>query len=127
VAVRVLWSDLTTEAQQIRAINLGNYERSTGKAYCTLATAFGWYSAVKSWLFRVVPWHVFLLVPFAVWVIGKRPLLWAVLAIGGYEFAVASLADACETYRHLLLFHVAYDLLIFMLISEIQSKRTSSV
>jgi len=118
---------LATEATQIRAVNLGNYERSTGKPYCALSTSFGWYSGAKSWLFRVVPWHLFLLVPLAVWVVGNRPLLWAVLAIGGYEFAVASLADACETYRHLLLFHIAYDLLIFMAISEIQSKRTSSV
>lgn len=127
VAVKVLWSDLATEATQIRAVNLGNYERSTGKPYCSLSTSFGWYSGVKSWLFRVAPWHLFLLLPLAIWRIGNKPLLWAVLAIGGYEFAVASLADACETYRHLLLFHVAYDLLIFMAISEIQSKRTSSV
>lgn len=127
VAAKIMWADLSTEAPQIRAVNLGNYERSTGKAYCTLSTGFGWYSAAKSWLFRAMPWHLFLLVPLAIWVIGNRPLLLAVLAIGGYEFAIASLADACETYRHLLLFHVAYDLLIFMAISEIQSKRTSSV
>ncbi len=125
VAAKVMWSDLTIEAPQIRAVNLGNYERSTGKAFCSLSTAFGWYSALKSWLFRIAPWHLFLLVPAAAWVIGRRPLLYAVLAIGGYEFAAASLADACETYRHLLLFHLAYDLLLFMAISEMQSKRAS--
>jgi hypothetical protein len=57
-------------------------------------------------------------------------LLWAILAIGGYEFSVASLADACETYRHLLLFHVAYDLLIWLAVSslaEIRSKQATSV
>ncbi len=132
VAFQVLWTDLATEAQQIRAINLGNYERSTGKQYCTRSTSFGWYSAAKSWLFRVAPWHVFLLVPFAVFIVWReasmRWILVGVLTVGAYEFGVASLADACETYRHLLLFHVAYDLLIFLAIHgwiETQSKRRS--
>lgn len=127
VTAQVMWADLSNEAPQIRAVNLGNYERSMGKLYCSLSTGFGWYSAFKSWLFRIAPWHLFLLVPAAAWVIGRRPLLFAVLAIGGYEFAVATLADACETYRHLLLFHLAYDLLLFMAIAEIQSKRASSL
>jgi len=130
VAAQVLWTDLSTEAPQIRAINLGNYERNTGKAYCTLSTTFGWYSAAKSWLFRVAPWHVFLLLALALWKVGKQPLTWAVVAMGSYEFAIASLADACETYRHLLLFHVAYDLLIWLSLISIfdtQSKRVSSV
>jgi hypothetical protein len=118
ITARVLWNDLSTEAPQIRAINLGNYERSTGKRYCTLSTTFGWYSAAKSWLFTNAPWHIFLLVPLAIWRIGNRPLMYAVLAIGGYEFAVASLADACETYRHLLLFHLAYDLLLWLAIMK---------
>ncbi len=130
ILVRVLWSDLSLEAPQIRAVNLGNYERWTGKRYCTLSTTFGWYSAMKSWLFEYAPWHLFLLVPLAAWRIGNRPLLWAVLAVGGYEFAVASLADACETYRHLLLFHLAYDLLLWLAVSahfETQSKQPSSL
>jgi hypothetical protein len=59
-----------------------------------------------------------------------RWILVGVLTVGAYEFGVASLADACETYRHLLLFHVAYDLLIFLAIYsliETQSKRHSSL
>ena len=122
VALGVLWSDLANEAPQIRAVNLGNYERSTGKHYCTLSTTFGWYSAAKSWLFTHAPWHVFVLFPLAIWCIGNRPILWAVLAIAGYEFAVASLADACETYRHLLLFHLAYDLLLWLAIMDYWNK-----
>jgi hypothetical protein len=118
ITAKVLWNDLATEAPQIRAINLGNYERSTGKRYCTLSTTFGWYSSAKSWLFQAAPWHIFLLFPLAIWRIGNRPLLYAILAIGGYEFAVASLADACETHRHLLLFHLAYDLLIWLAIMK---------
>jgi hypothetical protein len=123
---KVLWSDLATEAPQIRAVNLGNYERSTGKRYCTLSTAFGWYSQLKAWLFAKAPWHIFLIIGVAVWRIGNRPILWAVLAVIGYEFAVASLADACETYRHLLLFHLGTDLLLWLTL-ETQSKQGSSL
>ena len=123
VTARVLWGDLKDEAPQIRAINLGNYERSTGKRYCTLSTSFGWYSEAKAWLYRHAPWHVFLLVPLAAWVIGRKPILYAVLAAGGYEFAVASLADACETYRHLLVFHLSYDVLIVLAIMEYWEQR----
>ena len=83
---------------------------------------------------RVAAWHVFLLVPFAVFIVwGEASMRWilvGVMTVGAYEFGVASLADACETYRHLLLFHVTYDLLIFLAIHawiETQSKRRSSL
>ena len=124
IAAHVLYSDLANEASQIRAVNLGNYERSSGVRYCTLSTSFGWWSAAKSWLFRVAPWHVFLLVPFAFLVAWREPALrWpliGVMGVGGYEFAIASLADACETYRHLLLFHVCFDLLLFLAFTQLQ-------
>lgn len=127
VVAEVMWKDLTTEAPQIRAVNLGNYERSTGMRYCTLSKAFGWYSELKSWLFRVAPWHVFVLVLVALWRCWRQPVFWGVLAIGGYTFGVATLADACETYRHLLLFHLACDLLIWLAVAETQSKQASSL
>lgn len=126
ILARVLWSDLSKEASQIRAINLGNYERSTGVRYCTLSTTFGWYSAAKSWLFDHVPWFVFFVVPFCMWRTWRQPLAWALLATLGYEFAIASLADACETYRHLLLFHLAMDLLIWLALAT-ESKQTQSL
>ncbi len=125
IAAKVLYSDLVNEAPQIRAVNLGNYERSTGFRYCTLSKSFGWWSGLKSWLFRVAPWHVFIVLPIASLLAWRQPALrWpllGVIGVGGYEFAVASLADACETYRHLLLFHVCYDLLL--LFAVIESKR----
>jgi len=125
IAAKVLYADLASEAPQIRAVNLGNYERSTGVRYCTLSTSFGWWSGAKSWLFRVAPWHVFVLLPIAFALVWRQPALrWPLLGavcVGGYEFAVASLADACETYRHLLLFHVCYDFVL--LFAFTQSKR----
>lgn len=126
VALRVMWSDLANEAKQIRAENLGNYERSTGKAPGTKSVAFGWYSNGKSWLFGVAPWHVLVIVGAALWWLPKRGVVLGVLAMAGWEFAVATLADACETYRHLLLFHLAMDWLVLLLVAqwfEMQSKR----
>jgi hypothetical protein len=115
VALSVLWDDLRNEAKQIRAENLGNYERSTGKRYCTVSESFGWWSGAKRWLLERAPWHVFILWPGLAWMIWRhgrwRWLLAGILLTGMYTFAVASLADALETYRHLLLFHVAYDAL----------------
>ncbi|WP_051669819.1 hypothetical protein [Bryobacter aggregatus] len=133
-AVKILYADLATEAPQIRAQNLGNYEPSTGKAYGSRSKSFGWYSEAKSWFFTAAPWHLFLLVPTAAWLVWRvAALRWplaGVLLVGSYEFAVASLADACETYRHLLLFHVSYDLLLFLALTAwlvTQSKRPSSL
>ncbi len=124
VAASVMWDDLRQEAKQIRAENLGNYERATGKRYCTLSLSFGWWSAGKSWLFAVARWHVFLFVPLAAAILWRekklRWLMAGLLAVGGYEFAVATLADALETYRHLLLFHLAYDwLAVLALITQL--------
>jgi hypothetical protein len=123
VALEVMWRDLREEAKQIRAVNLGNYERATGKRYCTLSTAFGWYSAAKSWLFEVAPWHVLLLYGLALWRLPRTPVSYGVMGLGVYVFGIATLADACETYRHLLLFHVANDVLAYLLLLETQSKR----
>lgn len=112
-AIAVMWQDLRIEAKQIRAENLGNYERSTGKRYCTLAYSYSLWSDAKSMLFSAFPAHVFLIAALGAWVAYRnsllRPIALAVLGMGAMEFGIASLADALETYRHLLLFHFAYD------------------
>lgn len=127
IALRVLWTDLENEASQIRAENLGNYERSTGVRYCTLSNSFGWYSKTKSWLFAHAPWHVLFLIPFAAWRIGARPIVLALFGLGTYEFLIASLADACETYRHLLVFHLSYDLMLCVAISKSLDQRAEQI
>ncbi len=113
IALSVMWSDLSTEAKQIRAENLGNYERSTGQRYCTLSHSYSLWSDAKSALFRAFPAHVFLLAALGGWVAYRssllRPIALALLGMGAVEFGIATLADALETYRHLLLFHFAYD------------------
>jgi hypothetical protein len=113
VALSVMWNDLAVEAKQIRAENLGNYERGAGKRYCTLSHSYSLWSDAKSALFRAFPAHVFLLAALGGWVAYRssqlRPIALALLGMGAVEFGIASLADALETYRHLLLFHFAYD------------------
>jgi hypothetical protein len=118
MALSVMWRDLSAEAKQIRAENLGNYERSTGKRYCTLSYSYSLWSDAKSALFRAFPAHVFLIVALGAWVAYRnallRPIALALLGLGAVEFGIATLADALETYRHLLLFHFAYDWIVLV-------------
>jgi hypothetical protein len=113
VAWAVMAEDLAGEAKQIRAENLGNYERSTGKRYCTLSHSYSLWSDSKSWLLGQFPAHVWLVWALGGWAAYRnaklRPMAFGVMGMGVLEFGIATLADALETYRHLLLFHFAYD------------------
>jgi hypothetical protein len=128
VALKFLWSDLRDEANEIRAENLGNYEYGIGKRPGEQSTLFGWVSAFKSALFRWTPWHVLVLIPMLGFAACRAPFsrwcVFAVLFTAAYELAIASLADACETNRHLLLFHLAYDLLIVLAVAPIAKRDT---
>jgi hypothetical protein len=64
-----------------------------------------------------------LLPPIALWLAIRdasplrRAIAWTILAVSLVawgEFGIASLADACETPRHLLMFHVFTDVSIFL-------------
>lgn len=117
-ALSVMWQDLRTEAKQIRAENLGNYERGTGYRYCTLSYSYSLWSDAKSALFRIFPAHALLVFALALWLAYRNPLLrplaLALCGLGLVEFGIATLADALETYRHLLLFHFAYDWIVLL-------------
>ena len=108
---------------------LGNYERAYGFPPGAQTTSFGWWSALRSALFRVAPWHI---VAWYAGILGigirlairpatvpARISLFAILlaAMGLVELAVSSLADAGETERHLLLFHVITDFTIMLAIA----------
>jgi hypothetical protein len=127
-ALAIVYRVLKERASRRRPA-LGNYERAYGFPPGTQTTSFGWWSALRSALFRVAPWHI------AVWYAGIlgigirlaiRPItvparisLFAILlaAMGLVELAVSSLADAGETERHLLLFHVITDFTIMLAIA----------
>jgi hypothetical protein len=118
VALAVMARDLRQEAPQIRAENLGNYEISAGKRYCTLSHGFSLWSDAKAKLFRLAPWHAVFFWGFGLWFGLRQPNLRffsiGVALLGSIEFGLATLADAIETHRHLLFFHIATDWLVLI-------------
>jgi hypothetical protein len=118
---------LYDEAWRRRPVELSNFQPQAGMPPCALTARFGSWSALvapisRDWPMSVVLWYV--MVP----VFGWRPALSeqsglrravvrvALLAIslGLGEFLIASLSDARETDRHLLLFHLFTDSSIFL-------------
>jgi hypothetical protein len=110
--LRSLRHDLEEETWQRRPVNLSNFRRSEGREAGAKTKAFGWWSAVRTWLFQLWPWHIVLwygaALALSIW--RRNWILPAVLLAAGLEFAAASLTDAAETYRHLLLFQLYSDL-----------------
>jgi hypothetical protein len=126
-ALAKLDSDLRNEAPRRRVVYLSNYRRECGKPPGARDPQLGSWSALRALLFRLWPPHIIawlalaccaapllarrLSLPFG------KALAWAIsitalLAIA--EFFSVSLADAIETDRHLMLFHVFTDLTIFL-------------
>jgi uncharacterized membrane protein YgdD (TMEM256/DUF423 family) len=126
-ALAILRSDLEDQAWQRRALGLSNFQKQAGRSQGAVATSLSSWSALRAWMSRIWPAHIFvwlvLLLPSALlcaihgaspW---RRALAWTILAlclVALGEFGIASLADAIETPRHLLLFHVFSDASIFL-------------
>jgi len=121
----ILWSDLRAEAWMRRAF--GNFPKSYGRPPGSQSDRLGSWSSIRSWLFIKCPAHMLawyalaLLAPPLLAMREKsrrqRSLLWTIAAVsvlGALEFGVSSLADGCETFRHLLMFHVFTDAAIFL-------------
>jgi hypothetical protein len=125
-ALAILRADLAGQAWQRRVPGLANQARAPGRADGAVAVSLGSWSALRTWAARkwpalILAWLV--LSPAAAFWFGfrdtpvRRALSWAMpvvslMALG--EFAIASLADAVETPRHLLMFHVYCDVSIFL-------------
>ena len=122
-----LWSDLYVEARQRRQDNLSNFRREDGQPAGAKTYRFALWSSLRSWLFEHWPPHILLWYLFAF--VGlpylairdtsryRRAIAWTIVAISfmaAAEFGMASLADACETHRHLLLFQVFTDAAFFL-------------
>jgi hypothetical protein len=134
-AVWKLKSDLWNEAWQRRPVNLSNYRRTDGQPAGARTQRFGSWSAHRTWLFHWWPGHI--VVWFACMLVlapflatreqspFRQSLLWMLLALtllAVGEFCFASLTDACETYRHLLMFHLFTDLTFFVVLVFAASK-----
>lgn len=119
--LHMLTGDLHLEAFQIRPPALGNFRSEDGFPPGALAHHFNLWSRLRTELYIRWWWHM------AVWYVlflglGIRlarrsrtsgvAVGVALMAIA--EFAVASLADGAETYRHLLLFHLLTDVTILI-------------
>ena len=131
VVLRLLQFDLRYWAKEMRSVSFGNYPRSAGKPPKSLTSAFGWWSAIRSSLFKYFEYHLPLwyLIVFVLgaWLLISRQSmlagLWLVAAgMGAMEFVITSLADAGETARHLLMFHYLTDMtvVLFALVIERQ-------
>jgi hypothetical protein len=119
---QILWRDLTVEAGHRRPFNLSNFQGQP-----KLTTRFGLWSSIRDWMFLKWPWHAVLwyLAVFTGVVVSlfrdrsplRRAILWAILCaalMGLGEFCIASLTDAVETHRHLLLFHLFTDVTLIL-------------
>lgn len=123
----ILRAGLEQEAWQRRVPGLANFARSSGHPEGATATSLGSWSALRTWASRVWPWQIVIwlgMLPLAaLWFALHgaarflRALAWTILSIAVLawgEFAMACLADTLETPRHLTMFQVFTDLVIFM-------------
>lgn len=121
-AFAILRDDLNNHAFRIRPHNLSNFQRKDAHPAGARTDSFAAWSNLRSLLFQRWPGHI--LVWYAGMIIaavqvcrrGKSliqvrlsQICLALMAMAMLAFCVASLADAAETYRHLLLFHAMTD------------------
>ena len=126
VLFHLLGRVLKDEVHDIRPGNMGNYERQDGFPPNTLAHRFDGWSSLRSRLLDTFPAH--LVAFYALMAMGSLlclfranwsarwplyPLVLVLTASGVVEFLFPILLDGTETSRHLFLFHVITELLIF--------------
>ncbi|MGE5646025.1 MAG: hypothetical protein ACM336_09565 [Acidobacteriota bacterium] len=137
--LRIMDADLREFAPYLRG-NFANLRRQDATRPVELTRRFASWSDLKSR--ALFAWHG--LLPFwyalvaagVILVIRARPseravqMAWitaGLAAAGAYEFLVCSLADACETYRHLFLFHALTDLTFCMALAALLTIKPGTV
>ncbi|MBZ5576131.1 MAG: hypothetical protein LAP40_06180 [Acidobacteriia bacterium] len=124
VPSRALYVNLSGQAPLMRPF--ANQSVEDGFKPDARASGFGSWSDLRAWLLERAPWHLILVVlavlGSSVWLLLRSPedrpfaglaLTMQMLAV--LEYGIAVLADAAETFRHLVLFNVATDISILML------------
>jgi len=126
-AIRILEEDLHREAYLMRCPNLSNFRRADGHPAGALTSRFASWSSLRSRL--LLGWPEHLIVWYGLAIAAALAAAWrarrsitatrrtavlflGITLLGVLEFCFASLTDACETYRHLLLFHLITDITI---------------
>lgn len=129
----MMYWDLKVRAADRAMKVYGKYDRDSGYPAQTQARSFGWWTAGRSWIFRLAPWHI--LVWFAIAIAVSARLLargdsvskiaslsLALSLMAMLEFAICSLSDAEETERHLFVFHVLTDFTILCAIAWVSAR-----
>jgi hypothetical protein len=124
---RHLRAVLTENVSEIRSFNLANFRQEDGVPPGTLSRRFDWWSSASSRLYRAWPWlaPAFYVFAIAVGIACRRrfqiwgELILTMAAFGVLEFLGASLGDALDTGRHLLVFHLATDLLFIGVVTAL--------
>ena len=122
-AARVMYADLKIVAPRMRQLNLANFRREDGHPPMQLTTRFATWSRLRNklysgWPLFVVGWYAVVIAAAFVILMRDRPqrakaaicLGLAIMAV--LEFVFASLTDANETDRHLLIFHTLTEMTI---------------
>jgi hypothetical protein len=132
-ALKVLYSDLSQWGPRMRQMNLSNFRKEDGRPPLAMTGRFALWSGFEQrvglrwpWLFPA--WYL-AVIGACLYALARRPgvgraavLCLGIAAMGFLEFCCASLADACETDRHLLLFHVFTDATIVALAIAIAAR-----
>ena len=119
-AFSIVIAAMKESCRDMRPLLLANFRRQDGFGPGSQSRAFGLWTAIKRPLYiKYAPYLLLLyltafVVAVTLWVRGVTwgPWILMVWAIGCGELLISTLGDACETSRHLLLFHTATDVLI---------------
>ena len=127
LALRDMDLALRTEVPGMRPINLSNFRQVDGHPAGARTYRFALWSYARSRLLKRWPHRLaalfvlaWLALAIGAWkwrgkLAGRLALTAAILlGIAFTEFTVAALADACETYRHLLLAHLMTDMALLL-------------
>lgn len=121
-AYQAVRGDLVNKAHDIRPTNLSNFRERDGHPPYALTTRFSSWSSFRAALFRrapvhIVVWYLFVITGAGVMAFRRQPRGPAVICLGicamaVLEFLLATLFDAIETERHLLIFHALTEVTI---------------
>ena len=112
-AARILRRDLQENGGKLQVDGFANYTEDSGRPPRSLAP--GYWSQNRARLLQRAPWilPLWLAAVAAACLLIRSKLAWVCLgitAMAALEFTVASLADALDTVRHLLLFQTLLDI-----------------
>jgi hypothetical protein len=138
--VATLRQDLEREAWQRRPATFSNFQPEAGRPAGAQTEAFGSWSALqsrlsRSWPLHTVAWYGLALLfgPYLARRCGpgfQSATAWTLVfaaTLGLGEFCIASLTDARETDRHLLLFHLFTDFTMFLALVYALGRSTRSI